>query len=69
MVGRLAAVAGPALWAGITYVAIEYFDLSPVLGQAAGIVVFLIMTAIGYFILRPVSDRPFHLREEYRDVS
>ena len=52
MVGRFSAITGPLLWAAITYVTVERSGLRPLTGQALAIVSLLIMTVVGYVILR-----------------
>lgn len=58
MVGRFAAITGPALWAAIMYVAVERMGLPVLQGQAAAITLLFVMTLIGYLILRrlPAAD-------------
>ena len=60
MVGRFAAITGPVLWALATWAAIHVVGLAPLQAQAVGILVLLAMMALGYVILRPVSDRAWH---------
>lgn len=60
MVGRFSAITGPLLWAAILHVAVNWNGLSPLTGQAIAIVSLLIMTVVGYVILRPVSDDVRH---------
>ena len=50
MVGRFAAILGPLLWALV----VDGLGL----GRPAAVLSLLLMVAIGYWILRPVSDRP-----------
>jgi len=58
MVGRFSAIIGPALWAGITGLAIRQFGLKPHVGQGIGIVALFILVGISYVILSKVSDEP-----------
>jgi UMF1 family MFS transporter len=57
MVGRFSAITGPLLWAGIVYIVVEHAGQTPLMGQALAICSLLIMTTVGYVILRPVSDQ------------
>jgi UMF1 family MFS transporter len=50
MVGRFAAILGPLLWALVVDVLR--------LGRPAAVLSLLLMVVVGYWILRPVSDRP-----------
>jgi UMF1 family MFS transporter len=56
MVGRFSFVSGPLLWSAVMYVAVDRGGLSTLQGQALAILSLLVITAIGYWILRPVSD-------------
>lgn len=58
MVGRFSFVSGPLLWSAVMYVAVDRGGLTTLQGQALAIVSLLVMTVIGYAILRPVSDAP-----------
>jgi UMF1 family MFS transporter len=58
MVGRFSAVTGPLLWAIVTRVTIKTFGLPPHVGQGIGVLVLLMLIAVSYVILRPVSDAP-----------
>ena len=57
MVGRFAAITGPATWAVILYIAVHKLQLAPHVGQGAGVLVLLGQMVVSYLILRPVSDR------------
>ncbi|HLG19599.1 MAG TPA: MFS transporter, partial [Bdellovibrionota bacterium] len=56
MVGRFSAVTGPGIWALVTFVSHRMFGLSPLTGQAAAILVLLLMTWVGYMILKPIPE-------------
>ncbi len=56
MVGRFAAITGPLLWAGVTYVTITVGGMIPRVGQGIASLMLLIMMIVSYFILRPVKD-------------
>jgi len=56
MVGRFSFVSGPLLWSAVLYVAVDRGGLSTLVGQALAIVSLLVVTIIGYLILRPVTD-------------
>jgi MFS transporter, UMF1 family len=58
MVGRFSAITGPATWAMILYVTGAAFGLAPHVGQGVGVLVLLLQMIVGYYIIRPVSDRP-----------
>ncbi|HEX6293204.1 MAG TPA: MFS transporter [Herpetosiphonaceae bacterium] len=58
MVGRFSAITGPAVWALVTYLTIQVFDLAPRVGQGIGVLVLLTLMVISYVILQPVSDHP-----------
>lgn len=55
MVGRFSAVTGPLLWGIIVG---TLFGGRPDIGQPIGILVMTAMVIAGYWVLRPVSDRP-----------
>jgi len=55
MVGRFSAVTGPLLWGIIVG---TLFGGRPEIGQPIGILVMTAMVIGGYWVLRPVSDRP-----------
>jgi UMF1 family MFS transporter len=57
MVGRFASVFGPIIWGATTYLVVDNSGLSALTGQALAIATLLVMVVIGYFVLRPVSDR------------
>jgi UMF1 family MFS transporter len=57
MVGRFSAITGPFVWAATTYVLVERSGLDVLTGEAAAILVLLLMIVISYRILGPVSDR------------
>jgi UMF1 family MFS transporter len=54
MVGRFSAITGPLLWAAIVHAAVEWNGLSPLTGQALAICSLLLMTTVGYAILRRI---------------
>lgn len=56
MVGRFSAIAGPFLWGAIVHLAVDGFGASALTGQGWAILSLLVMTLVGYVILRPVSD-------------
>ncbi|HLM68057.1 MAG TPA: MFS transporter, partial [Longimicrobium sp.] len=58
MVGRFSAITGPIIWAGVTYLTIQRWNLEPRVGQGIGVIVLLTMVIISWLILRPISDEP-----------
>jgi MFS transporter, UMF1 family len=58
MVGRFSAITGPVIWAIVTYLTIQVFELQPRVGQGIGVLVLLALIVISYVILQPVSDQP-----------
>jgi UMF1 family MFS transporter len=58
MVGRFSAVTGPLLWSAIMFFSVQRGGLHELTGQAFAIVSLLGMTAVGYWILRTVTDTP-----------
>jgi len=58
MVGRFSAITGPIIWAGVTYLTIQRWELQPRVGQGIGVIVLLSMVIISFLILRPISDAP-----------
>ena len=58
MVGRFSAITGPFLWGAILHVCVSQLGLAPLTGQGVAILSLLAMTAVGAWILRPVSDAP-----------
>jgi UMF1 family MFS transporter len=58
MVGRFSAITGPFIWAATTYVLVERSGLDVLTGEAAAILVLLMMIIVSYRILRPIADRP-----------
>jgi UMF1 family MFS transporter len=58
MVGRFSAITGPLLWSAIMYFAVQRGGMHELTGQALAIVSLLIMVAMGYRILQPVTDTP-----------
>ncbi len=58
MVGRFSAITGPFLWGAILHVCVSRLGLAPLTGQGVAILSLLAMTAVGAWILRPVSDAP-----------
>jgi UMF1 family MFS transporter len=57
MVGRFSAITGPLLWAAIVHAAVDWNGWSPLTGQALAICSLLVMTTVGYVILRPIPLR------------
>jgi hypothetical protein len=57
MVGRFSAITGPFLWGVTTRLLVDRSGLAVLTGEAAAILVLLLMIAVGYWILKPVSDR------------
>jgi UMF1 family MFS transporter len=55
MVGRFAAILGPALWAATTYAATEFLHLSPLSAQSLGLGVLLTLLLTGLVLLRTVA--------------
>lgn len=58
MVGRFAAVVGPALWATMTGLAIHTLGFAPAEAQGIAILVPLVMVALSLLVIRRVDDRP-----------
>jgi UMF1 family MFS transporter len=58
MVGRFSAIAGPGIWAGVTYITIQQIGLAPSVGQGVGVLTLLLLMVVSYLILQPVSDAP-----------
>lgn len=58
MVGRFSAITGPIIWAGVTYLTIQRWNLEPRVGQGIGVIVLLSMVIVSWFILRPITDEP-----------
>jgi UMF1 family MFS transporter len=58
MVGRFSAITGPLLWSGIYYVAVIRSGARPLTGQALALLSLMLMVAVSYVILKPVSDAP-----------
>lgn len=58
MVGRFSAIAGPGIWAGVTYITIQQMGLTPRVGQGIGVLTLLVLMIVSYVILQPVSDAP-----------
>lgn len=58
MVGRFSAITGPLIWAIVTRLTINTFGLPPHVGQGIGVLVLLVLIAVSYVILQPVSDAP-----------
>jgi UMF1 family MFS transporter len=58
MVGRFSAVTGPLLWSAIMYFFVQRGGFHELTGQALAILSLFGMTAVGYWILRPVNDLP-----------
>jgi UMF1 family MFS transporter len=56
MVGRFSAVTGPLLWGGTTYFTVERGGMSALAGEALAIIILLLLVALSYRILQPVSD-------------
>ncbi len=58
MVGRFSAITGPMLWAATTYLAIQYFHLTPLVGEGISILILLFLVLVSFIILQPISDEP-----------
>lgn len=58
MVSRFAAIMGPGIWAGVTWITNQRLGLPPAVGQGIGVLVLLILVLVSWTILRPVSDAP-----------
>lgn len=58
MVGRFSAITGPALWAAVTWLTVQRMGLAPAVGQGIGVLTLLVLMALSYWILAPVSDAP-----------
>jgi MFS transporter, UMF1 family len=56
MVGRFAAITGPAAWALVLYITVRLMGMPPLRGQAIGVLTLLIQVIVAYFILQRVSD-------------
>ena len=57
MVGRFSAITGPFLWGVTTRLLVDRSGLPVLTGEAVAILVLLVMMIVGYWILKPVSDR------------
>lgn len=55
MVGRFSAITGPVIWAVVTSLAINIFNLSPLKGQSASIVILSLLVLMSFVILRKVA--------------
>jgi len=55
MVGRFSAITGPVIWAVVTSLAINVFNLSPLKGQSASIVILSLLVLMSFVILRKVA--------------
>ena len=60
MVGRFSAITGPMLWALTTWLLVERSGLDVLTGEAAAVVVLLVMIVVSYRIIAPISDRVVH---------
>jgi UMF1 family MFS transporter len=58
MVGRFSAITGPIIWAGVTALTIQRWNMEPRVGQGIGVLVLLSMVIVSWLILRPISDAP-----------
>jgi len=58
MVGRFSAIMGPAIWAGVALITIQWMGLPPAVGQGIGVLVLLVLIGTSYAILQPVRDEP-----------
>jgi UMF1 family MFS transporter len=58
MVGRFSAITGPIIWAGVTGLTIQRWNMEPRVGQGIGVIVLLTMVIISWLILRPITDEP-----------
>jgi len=56
MVGRFAAITGPATWALVLYITVRLLGMPPLQGQAVGVVTLLLQVILAYAILQRVSD-------------
>lgn len=56
MVGRFSAVTGPLLWSIIMYATVQRGGMHELTGQSLALISLLAMVAVGYWILRPVTD-------------
>lgn len=56
MVGRFAAITGPALWALVLFITVRLMHMPPLRGQAIGVLTLLLQVIVAYVILQPVSD-------------
>jgi UMF1 family MFS transporter len=56
MVGRFSAVTGPLLWSIIMYWTVQRGGIHELTGQSIALISLLGMVALGYWILRPVTD-------------
>jgi hypothetical protein len=57
-VGRFSAITGPIIWAGVTALTIQRWNMEPRVGQGIGVLVLLSMVIVSWLILRPISDAP-----------
>jgi len=57
MVGRFSAITGPLLWSTIYGFTVIRSGARPLTGQAFALLSLMLMVAVSYVILRPVSDR------------
>jgi UMF1 family MFS transporter len=58
MVGRFSAVTGPLLWSAIMFAVVERGGAHELTGQAIALISLFGMVAVGFWILRPVTDSP-----------
>jgi MFS transporter, UMF1 family len=58
MVGRFSAITGPLIWALVTRFTVGMLGLPPHVGQGIGVLVLLVLIAVSYVILQPVTDVP-----------
>ena len=58
MVGRFAAVTGPAAWSIIVPYMITHYQFEAARAEGVGVIALLLMVALSYWILRRVDDTP-----------
>jgi MFS transporter, UMF1 family len=58
MVGRFSAITGPATWALVIKVTVDWLGLAPHQGQGIGALTLMLEVVAAMYILRLVSDRP-----------
>jgi MFS transporter, UMF1 family len=58
MVGRFSAITGPATWALVLWITVDWLGLQPHVGQGYGVLTLLLEIFIAMWILRLVTDTP-----------